>query len=230
MVNNSQIKPWQRWRMLIVGFCLFSAVGCATTPEPGPPALILTKYKQVALLPFANAAALYGEGKEVRNPLTAKVFTTGAVPETAPDVLTQELWNQLQTKTSSRIIPPEQSLGEKAELISEATVFRERRLLAELGRRQGADAVLMGTLYRFRERVGLKYSAETPAAVTFDLQLIDASSGRVVWWRSFDEVQQPLSENLLNLGTFIKVKGRWLTAAQMSALALDGMTTELVQP
>jgi hypothetical protein len=78
--------------------------------------------------------------------------------------------------------------------------------------------------------VGLKYSADTPAAVTFDLQLLDAASGRVVWWRSFDEVQQPLSENLLNLGTFIKDRGRWLTAAQLGARALDEMTAELTHP
>jgi hypothetical protein len=206
------------------------AAGCATAPTPAPTAPILAKYKQVALLPFANAAALYGEGQQVRNPLTAKVFTTGEVPEEASAILTRELWEQLQTKTTSRIIPPEQSLGEKAGIISEATVFSECRLVAELGRRQGADAVLMGTLYRYRERVGLRYAAETPAAVTFDLQLLDAASGRVVWWRSFDEVQQPLSENLLKLGTFIKDRGRWLTAAQMGARALDGMTAELTQP
>ena len=232
MVIDSQFKPCRHWRMRMMFFYLAMTAGCATAPAPAPPAPILAKYQQVALLPFTNAAALYGEGRQVRNPLTAKVFTTGVVPEEAAAIMTRELWGQLQVKTNSRIIPPEQSLGEKAGLISEfeATVFSERRFVAELGRRQGADAVLMGTLYRFRERVGLKYAADTPAAVTFDLQLLDAASGRVVWWRSFDEVQQPLSENLLKLGTFIKDKGRWLTAAQMGARALDEMTGELTQP
>jgi hypothetical protein len=232
MVIESQFKPCRHWLMCMTVFYLAMAAGCATAPAPAPPAPILAEYQQVALLPFANAAALYGEDQQVRNPLTAKVFTTGRVPEEAAATMTQELWAQLRAKTNSRIIPPEQSLGEKAGLISEfeATVFSERRFVAELGRRQGADAILMGTLYRFRERVGLKYAADTPAAVTFDLLLLDAASGRVVWWRSFNEVQQPLSENLLKLGTFIKDKGRWLTAAQMGARALDAMTGELTQP
>lgn len=213
-----------------MGLVFIVASGCSTASSPAQPLAILAKYQQVALLPIANAAALYGEGKQVRNPLTAKVFTTGVVPDEAPQVLTSILWEQLAAKTTTRIIPPEQSVGERAGLISEATVFSERRMVAELGRRQGANAVLMGTLYRFRERLGMTYSADTPAAVTLDLQLLDVASGRVVWWRSFDEVQQPLSENLFKLGTFIKDKGRWLTAAQMGARALDEMTTELTTP
>lgn len=213
-----------------MGLVLIVASGCSTAPSSGQPLPILAKYQQVALVPFANAAALYGEGKQVRNPLTAKVFTTGVVPDEAPQVLTSILWKQLTAKTTTRIIPPEQSVGERAGLISEATAFSERRMVAELGRRQGANAILVGTLYRFRERLGLTYSADTPAAVTLDLQLMDVASGRVVWWRSFDEVQKPLSENLFKLGTFIKDKGRWLTATQMGARALDEMTTELTTP
>lgn len=216
--------------LLFWGLAFLSTSGCSTMPPPAQAPPILAKYKQVALLPFANAAALYGEGKQVRNPLTGKVFTTGVVPEEAPQILTEVLWKQLQAKTPTEVIPPDQSVGERAGLISEATVFSEGRLVAELGRRQGADAVLVGNLYRYRERVGLTYSADTPAALTFDLQLLDAASGRVVWWRSFDEVQQPLSENLLKLGTFIKDKGRWLTAAQMGARALNEMTAELTTP
>lgn len=215
---------------MLAGLVLLVTSGCASTSPPAQPTLLLAKYQRVALLPFANAAALYGEGKQVRNPLTATVFTTGVVPEEAPRILTETLWKQLLARTSTHIIPPEQSVGERAGLISEAGVFSERRLVAELGRRQGADAVLVGTLYRFRERVGLTYSADTPAAVTLDLQLLDTASGRVVWWRSFDEVQQPLSENLFNLGIFIKDKGRWLTAAQMGERALDEMTAELTTP
>jgi hypothetical protein len=215
---------------LVLGWLLITATGCATAPGSAQKTPILSTYKQVALLPFTNAAALYGEGRQVRNPLTAKVFTTGVVPEEATGILTQMLGELLAAKATTRIIPPEQSLGERAGLISEATVSDERRLVAELGRRLGADAVFLGTIYRFRERVGLKYSAETPAAVTFDLLLLDTATGRVVWGQSFDEEQLPLSENLLKIRTFIKDRGRWLTAAQLSARALDEMTAALTQP
>ena len=230
MAIDSRNKPgWHRLSCYL-GFLILTVAGCASTPAPPPQTPIITHYNQVALLPFANAAAIFEEGSQVRNPLTSKVFTTGAVPDGAPAVLTRILWEQLRAKTTTSLIPPEQSVGERAEMLSETADFRERRMVAELGRRQGADAVLLGTLYRYRERVGLNYAADTPAAVTFDLILLDTASGRVVWWRSFDEVQQALSENLLKIGTFLKDKGRWLTAAQMSSRALEEMTTVLCQP
>jgi hypothetical protein len=230
MVHDSPKNASRSWLTLFLGYLLITATGCAATPNSAQPPPVLSKYNRVALLPFANAAALYGEGQQVRNPLTSKVFNTGVVPEAATEILTQLLWDRLTAKSTTQIIPPEESVGEKAALISEATIFSERRLVSALGRRQGADAVLMGTLYRYRERVGLKYSVDTPAAVTFDLLLLDSASGRVVWWQSFDEAQLPLSENLLKLGTFIKDRGRWLTAAQLSARALDEMTKDLTQP
>lgn len=230
MANDSHKKATPPWLPLFLSGLLMTAMGCAATQGPIQKTPILSKYNWVALLPFANAAALYGEDQQVRNPLTSKVFATGVVPAEAPGVLTRILSDQLAAKSDSHIMPPEESVGERAALISEAMVASERRLVAALGRRLEADAVLMGTLYRYRERVGLKYSADTPAAVTFDLLLLDSASGRVVWSQSFDEEQLPLSENLLKIGTFIKDRGRWLTAAQLSARALDEMTTALTQP
>jgi hypothetical protein len=230
MVHDRQKMPCRTWLTAFLGCYLIMVAGCAATTDAPQKTAVLSKYNRVALLPFANAAALYGEGQQVRNPLTSKVFSTGAVPEAATGTLTQMVWDKLAAKSTTQIIPPEESVGEKAALLSEATVFSERRLVSALGRRQGADAVLMGTLYRFRERVGLKYSADTPAAVTFDLLLLDSASGRVVWWQSFDEAQLPLSDNLLKIGTFIKDRGRWLTAAELSARALDDMTAALTRP
>jgi hypothetical protein len=230
MTHDSPKKPSHLWLILCLGGLLITPLGCATTKGSVEKTPLLSKYHWVALLPFANAAELYGEGHQVRNPLTGQVFTTGVVPKEATGVLTRILLEKLAAKSAIHIIPPEESVGERAALISEAMVASERRLVAALGRRLGADVVLMGTLYRFRERVGLTYSADTPAAVTFDLLLLESASGRVVWSQSFDEEQLPLSENLLKIGTFIKDRGRWLTAAQLSARGLDEMTSALTQP
>jgi hypothetical protein len=230
MSHDSPKKSSRPWLIICLGGLLITALGCAATKGPVQKTPVLSNYHWVVLLPFANAAELYGEGQQVRNPLTGQVFTTGVVPKEATGVLTRILLDQLGAKSSAHLIPPEESVGERAALISDSMDANERRLVAALGRRLGADAVLVGTLYRYRERVGLTYSADTPAAVTFDLLLLESASGRVVWSRSFDEEQQPLSDNLLKIGTFIKDKGRWLTAAQLGARALNEMTSDLTGP
>ena len=80
---------------------------------------------------------------------------------------------------------------------------------------------LVGFVYRFRERVGKGFSAESPASVAFDLNLIRVMDGRTVWSANFDETQQSLGQNLFQLGTFLTRGGRWITAEDMATDGLD---------
>jgi len=78
-------------------------------------------------------------------------------------------------------------------------------------------------VYRFRERVGKGFSAESPASVAFDLNLIRVTDARTVWSGSFDETQQTLGQNLFQLGTFLSRGGRWVTAKDMATDGLKNM-------
>jgi 4'-phosphopantetheinyl transferase EntD len=59
--------------------------------------------------------------------------------------------------------------------------------------------------------------------VAFELVLVQTSSGRILWQRSFEEVQKSLSEDLLQLKSFLKRKGRWVSAREMAKGALKEM-------
>ncbi|MBW1812882.1 MAG: hypothetical protein JRJ39_04170 [Deltaproteobacteria bacterium] len=101
----------------------------------------------------------------------------------------------------------------------------ELELLMEAGRAANADAVIVGYLYRFQQRVGSRISADTPASVAFGIHLIDVKTRRQLWEGHFDETQRPLSENLFNIGKFIKRKASWVTAEEMAAeeMAVSGL-------
>ncbi len=74
--------------------------------------------------------------------------------------------------------------------------------MADRGRRHGADGVLVGFVYRYKERVGKAYGVESPASVAFDIHLIRVADGRTIWSAHFDETQQSLGDNLFKLGSF----------------------------
>jgi hypothetical protein len=78
-----------------------------------------------------------------------------------------------------------------------------------------ADAVIVGRVSRFRERVGDEWGAKSPAAVSFVLDLIDVQRGDVIWSARFDETQKSLSENIFAIGEFSQRGGRWLSAEQL---------------
>ena len=99
----------------------------------------------------------------------------------------------------------------------------ERDLQLEIGRALNADAIFVGYIYRFRERVGGKYSVDLPASVAFDIHLIRVEDGRVLWSAHLDETQQPLSDDLFRLNLFLRRKAKWITAKEMAISGIEDM-------
>ena len=90
-----------------------------------------------------------------------------------------------------------------------------RQVLSEVGRELEAEGVVVGYVYRFRERKGVAYTVEQPASVTFDLHLLRVSDGALVWRGHFDKTQSSLMEDVFQLGAFFREKGRWVTAEEL---------------
>ncbi len=95
-----------------------------------------------------------------------------------------------------------------------------KKVLREVGSELDVPAVVVGHLYRFRERKGVAYTVEQPASVAFDLHMVRVSDGVIVWRGQFDKTQGSLMENLLQIAAFVREKGRWVTAEE---LAEEGM-------
>ena len=81
--------------------------------------------------------------------------------------------------------------------------------------------MISGNIYRYEERIGTPLAADTPASVGFDIYMISAPEGRLLWHARFDETQSSLFENLLKLKTFVERKGKWLTAAELAEYGLN---------
>ncbi len=87
------------------------------------------------------------------------------------------------------------------------------RLAAE---RFGAQALLVGSVLRYQERVGQAAGSTRPAAVGFQVTLYGAPDGAQLWRGTFDERQQPLSENVLNAARYPGRGSRWLSAGELA--------------
>ena len=207
----------------------FVILGCAlqrSAPENTPPAQNRGK---TVVLPFVDMTKIFGHGASVRNPLTSKVFLTGQVDEEGAGKMTNVLYRMMGQEKGlvwgsypGGSIDPEIKAGElKNNFMAQ---------LQSIGRRKKADAVLAGYLYAFRDRTGGSYGVERSAHVAFELVLIGVGNGRILWQRSFQETQKPLSEDITKLGTFLKRGGRWISASEMGANALQEMLKSIPSP
>ncbi len=99
--------------------------------------------------------------------------------------------------------------------------------LRAIGQATGCGGVLETTLSRYRQRVGSELSAETPAAVSFSMNLVGVEKGVVLWSASFNEAQKALFENIYS---YKKSKSRgfkWVTVQDLTQTGVQSRLDEL---
>lgn len=218
--------------MMILMLQIVVIFGCRSASPPPPVVGFDTPgIKKVLVLPIKNMSQLFGENVSVRSPISGKVFVTGEVKGGADDLLTRLLLTEVSHLESYELIPPEQTQGVIASTQAPELNEQNRHLLVtHIGKQLGADVVLVGHLFRFKDRVGEKYAAESPASVAFDLNMINTQNGALIWTGHFDETQQALNENLFLIGRFIKRGGAWVTGEEMAAAGLADLVQKLPKP
>jgi hypothetical protein len=134
----------------------------------------------------------------------------------APELLAKQIYSAMASLPNWQIVADTEV--QQVEQMKPATTGTAR--LRQLGEMVFADAVMVGRMERFRERVGDDWGVKSPASVAFVLDLVDVRRGDVIWTARFDETQKALSENIFALGDISQRGVRWLSAEQ---LTLDGV-------
>jgi TolB-like protein len=145
---------------------------------------------------------------------------TGSIEDNASQFMNDAVVSFLRNHSLIKVIPLWKAAGVSSRMLSQDLRGADKRLLAQMGKDLGADAVFSGTIYRFRDRVGTAVSVTSPASVAFAVELVRVSDGKTIWSRPYDQTQRSLDENLFDLGFFLKSKGRWLTAEELASLGL----------
>ncbi len=89
------------------------------------------------------------------------------------------------------------------------------------------DYIIEGYVYKFIERKGSEFSVQEPATVHFVVVIRNAITGEIIWQKEYYEKQKELSKNLLNVFSFFKRKGRWLTALELAEHGINKIVNEL---
>ena len=158
---------------------------------------------RVAVMPLVDAAPGGGE------PLAPG----------AAEAISAELYSQVAIAGGWDPIP-EQDFAEAMQKMPPTTIGNLDQNALKLGHDVSADGVIYGTVESYKERVGMDYSAASPAAVSFSLKFVDLKSKEVVWTAKFAKSQAALSQNLFDLANFVQRSGRWVRAHE---IALEGV-------
>lgn len=190
--------------VLLVASCSFDTVRQETYPamqEQG--GVTVTK---VAIVPFTASGDLARSGPQNTTATTAEVTK----------LVTRYVSEALMARGVA-VVPADDFSAALFNAEIDPKVPENRRPVTNLAALQfGADGVLMGEVTRFRERTGQSLASASPASVGFYVTLLDAPAARRLWRGAFEETQQPINENVFNMGRYPGGGTRWLTAEELA--------------
>lgn len=178
-------------------------------------------FKRIAVVPFQAIRQEDADIKTVRCPVCGLVFRTESYAKGSETVVESIFLDRLKDEKAFALIPPDR-VGGVYEGVT-AALFKADLLdvLKKVGTELEADGIILGYVYRFRERKGFSLSVEKPASVAFEIHLIRVGDGAIVWRGIFDKTQTSLMENLLQIASFLKEGGKWVTAKELAAEGMD---------
>lgn len=134
-------------------------------------------------------------------------------------VVTDISWNAIHRRYNERVVPQ----TEAWEVFSRMRAFKSsetpRELAVRFGRALDASHVILGNVWRFKEKV---FEEEKPASVAFSMYLLNMNTGRRIWRSRFDSSKQ---SNIRNVGNFFK-QGHLSTAEKLARLGVKEMMKE----
>ncbi|MCS7149718.1 MAG: hypothetical protein N2Z40_06015 [Caldimicrobium sp.] len=199
---------------------IIGLTGCGVSPGIREyPATPIEKLKTILVLPFDYHCP-------TESPLPFYCPVAGVIPgEIEP--YAKDVMNELLRKELEPIFLRHNFLflsqNDYETLLEEALSVAKtsKDLVSYFSKKTETQAILYGKIFRFKQRRGSSWAVESPASVAFTLVLYDGQTGKILWQRTFDETQKPLSENILNLPLYGKIK--WLTAEELAERGLKSL-------
>ena len=190
----------------------------------GPAAITVEK---IALMPFLTGK-LESSDQPIARPLSKPFPLPRAGNESlsqgAELVLTRIVSESLKKRFQERVVPPAQVEDACRAVCGDAALDTPRKRAVRLGEALEANLVMVGTVWRFREKGALTEMPDSPASVGFALYLVDVNTGVRLWRGSFDGTQKALTEDVLGGMKQLGMGVRWLSAEE---LARYGVTSVL---
>jgi hypothetical protein len=198
---------------------LFLLPACAPKAETEPD-LALPSIDRIVILQLERAAVT----SEPELPASRESNPNPRLADGAEAAVTAQLYGVLANDPNWRLVPDIEVDDAMREVPLSGGI--EARAQA-LGAATKSDAVVTGRVSRFQERLGSAYGARFPASVSFELELVHTSTGKVLWHGTFDQTQDALSFNLFDFWMFWEAGPRWFSAGELAGLGVQKLIGEM---
>ena len=177
------------------------------------------QFKRIAVMPFLVGKLESPEEpveKPLNQPLKQLNIDAANLAEGADQIMTRLVNDVLQIRFEDQMVSMEEAAAVYADAIRDQTLDTPRKLAKKFGENLHADLVVVGTIWRFREKGSVKENPDSPSSIAFSVYLVEVASGKRLWRNTFDGTQKTLSEDVLGGLKQIKMGLRWLSVNELA--------------
>lgn len=177
------------------------------------------QFKRIAVMPFL-VGKLESPEKPIEKPLSQPLeqlnVNVSNLAEGADRILTRLVNEVMQIRFEDQMVSMEDAAAVYMDVTQDQALDTPRKLAKKFGENLQADLVVVGTIWRFREKGSIKEMSDSPSSVAFTVYLVEVSSGKRLWRNSFDGTQKTLSEDVLGGLKQIKMGVSWLSVNELA--------------
>lgn len=180
------------------------------------------KIRRLAVMPFLPGNTTLNADDQVRPALDCTMMefcqeVNDELGNNAENNLTRQMQRAMELKLDAKVVPLVSAAEIYDDLPQNRMVDTPRQLAQRFGKATGSDYVILGSVWRYRDR-----TPDLGASVAFSAYLLEVDTGRRVWRGRFDKTQQALTDDLQNAGSFFSTGGgRWLSAQELARYGIE---------
>lgn len=221
-------------RLAAAALFILSTTPIGYSQEENSPAPIFNASSKIAVIPFFQGKFDINSDEPQDQLLTCEIdqlcFIRDDIMMGADKKLTDFTQNVLAERLEDQLIPK----GVVSAAITGIRPFGSKAtpksIAIEAGNSLGAGVVIVGSVWRYKNRVSAKGSTDQPTSAAFVVYLLDVSTGNTIWKNKFVKSQTALTENITNIKLVFKGGIKWLSADELAEYGVEEVFKEFPYP
>jgi uncharacterized Zn finger protein (UPF0148 family) len=209
------IAVWFIAGLMVDGY-LVNRAAAQSRAEP-----INVQWEKIGVMPFFKGKRSTDTGETVTCPICELSFKSENIKDGAERAITSYVQEALKRRYKDKVIALDEVSRVYQEIPRDDTEDTPKSLAQKAGEALGADLMIVGAVWRYRDRVRDPMGSGRGASVAFEMYLMEVPSGKTAWKAKFDETQRPLTKDIRGSKLLIKTGARWLSADELARYGVE---------
>lgn len=217
MVKRHKLSA--RFLVAVIGFMLIGSPYAGAQEQP-PEKTSVVYFRAIAVAPFLVGHRQPNMDETLDDtlscPLDQICIDDPTIKPNAGAMMMRLVHSVLKGRYSGHVVPLDRVRTVYDGLRLDGSKDSPRTLARRLGRKLSADLMLVGTVWRYREKGAIDGLPDKPASVAFALYLVESETGRRLWRGIFDMSQDIAFQDMARFSQRIKMGLKWLSADELA--------------